>query len=107
MPEQAAEMIENTIETIGEVTGLDPTVAGIAIVALVLVAVFIFTKPIRLIAKVLINTGIGFVALTLINQFGADFGIALGVNWLNAAVTGILGVPGVALLLILKWMALI
>ena len=107
MPEQATEIIENTMETIGEVTGLDPKVAGIALILLVLVAVFIFTKPIRLIAKGLINTGIGVVALTLINQFGADFGIALGVNWLNAAVTGILGVPGVALLLVLKWMAIL
>ncbi len=91
------------IDEVSAVTGLDPKVAAIAMVVLVLLAVFILSKPIRLILKLLINTGLGFVALILINKFGAEFGIALGVDWVNAVVTGVFGIPGVAALLALKW----
>ncbi len=91
------------IDEVSAATGLDPKVAAIALIVLVLIAVFIFTKPIRFVFKILINTAVGFVALILINKLGADFGIALAVNWQNAVVTGVFGVPGVAVLLILKW----
>ncbi len=80
---------------------------AIVIVALVLIAILIFTKPIRFILKLLLNTLIGFVALILINKFGASLGISLGVNWINAAVVGVLGIPGLALLLVLKWLMVI
>ena len=80
---------------------------GIITVVLVLVCILIFTKPIRFILKLLINTLIGFVVLILINKFGSYIGVTLGVNWINAAVVGILGVPGVALLLILRWLMII
>ncbi len=95
------------LDEISTVTGLDPKVALIALVVLALVAVFIFTKPIRLLLKLAINTAVGFVALILINKFGADFGIALGVNWVNAIVTGVFGVPGVAVLIALRWAGVI
>lgn len=94
------------IDKIGAMTGLDHTVAAIALAALVVVAVVLFTKPIRLILKLLINTGLGFVALTLINKFGVEFGIAIAINWVNAVITGVFGVPGVAVLLALKWMGI-
>ena len=80
---------------------------GIITVVLVLVCILIFTKSIRFILKLLINTLIGFVVLILINKFGSYIGVTLGVNWINAAVVGILGVPGVALLLILRWLMII
>ena len=89
---------------IEQVSGFAP---GVATVVVVLLAVLIFTKPIRVIFKLLLNTALGFVALILINRFGADLGIVLGVNWVNAAVVGILGLPGLALLLVLRWMMLI
>lgn len=95
------------LDEISAVTGLDPKIAFIALVILVLVAVFIFTKPIRLLLKLAINTAVGFVALILINKFGADFGIAIGVNWVNAIVTGVFGVPGVAVLVALRWAGII
>ena len=90
--------MEKFLESIG---GAMP---GIITVVLVLVCILIFTKPIRFILKLLINTLIGFVVLILINKFGSYIGVTLGVNWINAAVVGILGVPGVALLLILRWL---
>lgn len=100
---QIVDTAEGIIEDVSAATGLDPKVAGIVLVALVVLAIFILTKPIRFILKLLINTGIGFVALILINRFGAAYGIALGVDWVNAVITGVFGIPGVAVLLALKW----
>jgi inhibitor of the pro-sigma K processing machinery len=67
----------------------------------------LFTKPLKLIIKLLINTALGFAILVAINHFGAAYGIVIGVNWLNAIIVGIFGIPGVALLLVLKWLMLI
>lgn len=94
---------DEILDEVSAATGLSPTVCAIAIVVLVAIAIFIFTKPIRLVLKVVINTCIGFVALFLINKLGADYGISLAISWQNAVVTGIFGVPGVAVLLALKW----
>ena len=80
--------------------------AAVAVFVLVLLAVFLFTKPIRWFLKLLINTGIGFAALWLLNTFGAQFGLQLAMNWPNAVVTGVFGIPGVAVLLVLRWAGL-
>ncbi len=102
MGEAAGELIEE----VGELTGLDPKMAAVAVFVLVLLAVFLFTKPIRWFLKLLINTGIGFAALWLLNTFGAQFGLQLAMNWPNAVVTGVFGIPGVAVLLVLRWAGL-
>ncbi len=83
--------------------------AGIVIVAAILVIgiIKIFSTPIKLILRLLLNTVIGFVALIIINFLGGFLGVSIGVNWLNAIVVGMLGVPGVALLLILQWLMLL
>ena len=64
----------------------------------------IFTKPMKLIFKLLLNTGVGFAALWLVNFFGDAFGISLGLNWVNALMVGVLGFPGLVLLLLLKYL---
>ena len=102
MGEAAGELIEE----VGELTGLDPKMAAVAVFVLVLLAVFLFTKPIRWFLKLLINTGIGFAALWLLNTFGAQFGLQLAMNWPNAVGTGVFGIPGVAVLLVLRWAGL-
>ena len=77
--------------------------AAIVIVLIILV-IKIFTKPIKWILKLLINTVIGFVALIVINAVGSLIGVSIGINWINALVVGILGMPGVGLLLVLQWL---
>ena len=64
----------------------------------------IFTKPMKLIFKLVLNTGIGFLALYLVNLFGGGLGISLGMNWVNALTVGVLGFPGLVLLLLLKYL---
>ena len=50
---------------------------------------------------------LGFLILILINYLGSYIGISIGINWINALVVGILGLPGAALLLILHWLTII
>lgn len=58
--------------------------------------------PIKLLIKLLINGIIGGVMLFVFNLIGAYFGLSIVVNPLNAIIVGILGVPGVILLLVLQ-----
>lgn len=57
--------------------------------------------PMRLMWRLLAGSLLGGGALLLINRFGALFGYALPVNPLTALLSGVLGVPGVALVAVL------
>jgi inhibitor of the pro-sigma K processing machinery len=63
----------------------------------------ILKTPLKWVFKLLLNTLTGFLALIVLNFFGSWVGITLGVNWINALVVGVLGLPGVVLLLLLKY----
>ena len=73
-------------------------------VGLIVLVVKIFGTPLRWLLKLALNTAIGFVALFLLNFFGDYIGLSLGINWLNALIVGVLGVPGVILLLLLQYL---
>ena len=81
-----------------------------ALLMLVIVAVLLFllfkvlSTPIRWAFKLLIHIFMGFVALFLLNLLGGFVGLSLPLTWLNAAVAGVLGVPGVVLLLLIKYL---
>ncbi|MBQ9460119.1 MAG: pro-sigmaK processing inhibitor BofA family protein [Oscillospiraceae bacterium] len=62
----------------------------------------LFSAPLRLALKVLLNTLLGFAALFLLNQASPLTGFSLGLNLFNALIIGILGVPGLVLLALLK-----
>ena len=73
--------------------------------ALALLALLrVFSSPVRLVMKVLANTLLGFGALLLLNVAAPLTGLSLGVNVLNALVIGVLGVPGLGLLLLTQWL---
>lgn len=63
-------------------------------------------RPIKWALKLLLNALIGFVGLLILNFLGSFIGISLGINWFNAIITGVLGVPGVILLLLIKYILL-
>ena len=88
----------NTIQQVG---------LAIAVVALLFLFVKLFKAPLRLLFKLLINTIGGFITLAIINWLGSYIGITIGVNWVNALIVGIFGLPGIGLLLILKWLLVI
>lgn len=62
----------------------------------------IFILPIKSILKLVLNSCIGALLIYLINLIGMTFNFHIGLNYITAIFTGILGVPGVVLLVILK-----
>ena len=73
--------------------------AGFLLVALIRV----FSVPLKVTLKLLANTLLGFAVLWLINRTAAFTGVSLGLNLWNALTIGILGLPGVLLLLLVQW----
>lgn len=71
------------------------------------VAVFIILKilawPIKKILKMIINIVIGGLLLMLVNYVGAYFGFTLDINWISALTVGVLGIPGLIILVILHF----
>lgn len=76
----------------------------VAAVFILWLVVKLFRGPLKFLFKLLINTGLGFVALFLLNFFGDFLGISLGINWINALVIGVFGFPGLVLLLLIKYL---
>lgn len=76
---------------------------GFLALFLLLAVVRLLRSPLRLIMRVAMNTALGFVLVYLLNATTATTGLSLGLNWFNGLTVGILGVPGFALLLLLKW----
>ena len=81
----------------------------IEIVSLALVGLFLlvavvrlFRKPLKLALRVL-NSALGLGVLWLLNSTAPVTGLTLGVNWFNALTVGVLGLPGLGLLLLVKW----
>ncbi len=62
----------------------------------------ILKGPMKLAFKLLIHALFGFVFLFIFNFFGAWVDLSIPLTWINAIVTGVFGVPGVVLLLILQ-----
>lgn len=84
------------------------TFSSLLLLAAVVVGVIFLIKllstPLRWIFKLLLNAVMGFVMLFVVNFFGGFLGIELGMNLINALVAGFLGVPGIILLIALKFL---
>jgi|LSQX01.3.fsa_nt_gb inhibitor of the pro-sigma K processing machinery len=76
-------------------------IAGILIV-------FAFGKalkvPLKFAVKLLINGVIGGIVILLINFIGQYFDFGISLNIFSALIVGTLGLPGVILLVILKYL---
>ena len=59
----------------------------------------LLASPLRLVLRVALHTALGFGALWLLGRIG----IPLGLNVFNALTVGILGLPGLGLLVALQW----
>lgn len=73
--------------------------AGFFLIALLRV----FRSPLKVAVKLLANTLLGFLALWAVNLTTGFTGLALGLNLWNALVIGVLGLPGLGLLLLVQW----
>lgn len=60
--------------------------------------------PLKIIGRLMLNCILGGVALLLINLIGIPFGFTISLNLVSALIAGVLGLPGVILLIILKFL---
>lgn len=77
-----------------------PWIVGGLILALVLTAL---RRPLRTLLRLIVRTGVGLGVLCLLRPVGSVVGLSLGVNLVNALVLGVLGVPGLGLLVMMNW----
>jgi len=64
----------------------------------------LFAAPLKLALRLLGNTLAGFAALFVLNLTAPLTGFALGLNLMNALTVGLLGLPGLVLLILLQWL---
>lgn len=73
-----------------------------------IIIVFAFGKalkvPLKFAVKLLINGIIGGIVILLINLIGQYFDFHISLNIFSALIVGTLGLPGVILLIILKYL---
>jgi len=62
----------------------------------------LFIVPIKTILKVLINSILGGIAIFVINLIGSFFNFHIGLNLITSIFVGILGIPGVIFIVIIK-----
>lgn len=58
--------------------------------------------PMRIVLRFLGNTVIGGLLLALFNMVGPIWGLQIGLNVITAVIIGLMGIPGIVLLLILQ-----
>lgn len=75
--------------------------AGIIVMFFVLGKLFYW--PMKVALKLAFNSLLGGALLIIINVIGAGFDVSIPINVLNACIVGILGLPGIIMLLILTW----
>jgi len=72
------------------------------IIAVVIIAK-ILSWPFKIIFKLILNILLGAVLIIIVNTFGSGFGLHIPFNAVTALTSGILGIPGVILLIILQY----
>ncbi|MBE7038301.1 MAG: pro-sigmaK processing inhibitor BofA [Ruminococcaceae bacterium] len=69
---------------------------------IVFVVCKIFFKPLKFILKLFLNSFIGVLLLYVINLFSKFTNFFIGINPVTAIILGLLGIPGLILIVILK-----
>jgi inhibitor of the pro-sigma K processing machinery len=66
-------------------------------------ALLLLRRPAAWLLRLALRSSVWLAVLALFSQVGRLVGISLGVNLVNALVLGVLGAPGLGLLLMLQW----
>jgi len=59
-------------------------------------------SPAKIVLKIIYNGFLGAIALVMINLVGSSFNFHIAFNLVTALVAGLLGIPGILLLIMLK-----
>ncbi len=77
-------------------------ISGIIALALFLI-ISLFLKPLRALFALILNTLTGWAGLYIFNLIFSSVGVAIGINIVSATTVGVLGIPGLLLLIALKF----
>lgn len=82
---------------------IEKAATGLVIAFLAVTCLRLVSTPLKMVLRVALNSALGFGALWLLQYTSAISGITLGLNLFNALVIGVLGLPGLGLLVLLQW----
>ena len=81
-----------------------PLFLACAVAVILLCLAFFFIKPLRGFLFLILRSACGWAGLYILNLSLAFSGFSIGVNVASASIAGILGVPGVVLLALVKFL---
>ena len=62
----------------------------------------IFIVPIKTILKLIVNSILGGITIFIVNLIGSIWGFHIGLNLITSIFVGLLGIPGVIVIIIIK-----
>ena len=83
---------------------MEPTALWLAGGVLVVGVLALFRRPLAGLCRLAARSAGALAALAVFQPLGQMLGLTLGANWVNALVLGVLGLPGMGLLLLLRWL---
>ncbi|MFZ0445030.1 MAG: pro-sigmaK processing inhibitor BofA family protein [Bacillus sp. (in: firmicutes)] len=85
---------------------MDPIVIFSILGGLILILLFVGAplRPLRWIGQLCIKIIVGALLLFLVNAFGTSWDLHIPINFITSSVSGILGIPGLVALVIIKTM---
>lgn len=69
-------------------------------IVVLLIVVRIFSWPIKILIRLLVNGVLGYILLNILNYFGQSINIIVPITGVSSLIAGILGIPGVIFLII-------
>ena len=78
----------------------------LSLLILAVLLLVVFRRPLAWLLRALGRSVVGLGFLALWAESGVLAGLSLGVNAFNAVALGLLGIPGLGLLLLLRWLSL-
>lgn len=82
--------------------GIGEILAYILALVLMLLLCRIFIKPLKSLFLLFLNSLLGGVGLFVFNYIFAGIGFSIGINIVTATTVGVLGFPGLVLLVLLR-----
>ena len=70
----------------------------------IITVVIIFAEPLKYLLKLVINSALGAGAIFVINMALGGVGLDVGINMVTVLTAGVLGIPGIAALYIVRLM---
>lgn len=71
-------------------------------IVLLFIIVKLFSWPLKVLWKLIVNGVLGAILLIVVNLIGAYFNFSIGINAITALIAGFFGIPGVIFLVVFK-----